>query len=201
MHRDFMNLTLSTRRLQTKHMTIGSPPLRPQNAPQRRNVQDADRDFLVELYRTTHRVSHEALSHLPQDAARALLAMQLHAQAASYRQRFPGVVFHIVCDHQGRPAGRLTVARTDTDLHLLDIGLLPEYRGQGLGTALIETLQREAAASGIPLQLKVMRGNRARQLYQRMGFVVSAEYELDLGMTWVPSMAVTTQSITSTRGA
>ena len=185
-------------------MTAGYPSLPEESAPRLRSMQDADRDFLVVLYRTTHRVSHEALSHLPQDAARALLAMQLHAQAACYRQRFPGVVFHIVCDGHGRPAGRLTVARTGTDLHLLDIGLLPEYRGHGMGAALIETLQQEAAAFHIPLQLKVARGRRAQHLYQRMGFVVTAEYELELGMTWSTSgdtLPAPINSSTSTQGA
>jgi len=185
-------------------MTAGYLSQPEERAPRLRSVQEADRGFLAVLYRTTHRVSHEALSHLPQDAARALLAMQLHAQAASYRQRFPGVLFHIVCDDHGRPAGRLTVARTGTDLHLLDIGLLPEYRGRGLGTALIEALQRDAAASGIPLQLKVARGRRAQNLYRRMGFVVTTEYELEIGMTWSPSggtAATPAVSSTSTQGA
>lgn len=199
-----MNLIRLIQGSQTTHMIVGYPFKRAENAPRLRDVQDADRDFLLELYRTTHRAWHEALSHLPQDVVQTLLAMQVHAQSASYRHRFPGVAFRIVCDADDRPAGRLTVARTATDLHVLDIGFLPGYRGRGWGAALIETLQQEAAASNLPLQLKVERGNRAQRLYQRLGFTTTAEYELNLGMTWLPcadAMPVPIISSTSTQGA
>ncbi len=154
--------------------------------PSLRPVEDGDHERLLDLYRATHRVSHEALSHLPQDAVRALLAMQLHAQAASFRRRFPGAEFYVVCDQYGHVMGRLTVARDGADWHLLDMALLPEYRGYGWGTALIEWLQGKAAASNGSVQLIVARGGAARQLYRRTGFVVSGQRESEVVMHWRP---------------
>lgn len=154
--------------------------------PSLRPVEETDHDRLLDLYRATHRVSHEALSHLPQDAVRALLAMQLHAQAATFRRRHPGAEFYVVCDQYGHVMGRLTVARDGADWHLLDMALLPEYRGYGWGTALIEWLQSKASATEGSLQLIVSRSAAARQLYRRTGFVVTGQRESEVLMRWTP---------------
>ena len=78
----------------------------------------------------------------------------------------------------------MATARTATDLHLLDITLLPACRCRGWGTSLIASLQHQAAALNVPLQLIVARTNRALHLYLRMGFKVTTETEPNLGMTW-----------------
>ncbi len=54
-------------------------------------------------------------------------------------------------------------------LLLVDISLLPEARGSGLGTAILKDL---VAAETGPVQLHVERTNRARRLYERLGFEV-----------------------------
>jgi ribosomal protein S18 acetylase RimI-like enzyme len=52
----------------------------------------------------------------------------------------------------------------------LGIALLPEYRGQGIGTALLTRLL-EAAKNLYPaISLSVSPNNRAMRLYERMGF-------------------------------
>lgn len=53
----------------------------------------------------------------------------------------------------------------------LTIGVQPGHRGSGIGTALLERLLREAAARSIPaISLSVEDSNRARALYERLGF-------------------------------
>jgi ribosomal protein S18 acetylase RimI-like enzyme len=53
----------------------------------------------------------------------------------------------------------------------LGIALLPEYRGQGIGTALLERLL-EAAKNLYPaISLSVSPNNPAIRLYERLGFV------------------------------
>lgn len=154
--------------------------------PALRDVRDADQEFLLELYRFTHGSMHEVLAHLSADAARSLLQMQVRAQAAAYRQRFPESIFQVICAPDGQAAGRITTARTATYVHLLDIGLLPAYCGRGWGAYLITSLQRDAGAAQVPLHLAVSRSNRAQNLYRRLGFTVTTQHELDLGMTWFP---------------
>ena len=57
------------------------------------------------------------------------------------------------------------------DIPELTIGVQPGHRGAGIGTALLEGLLAEAAARSIhAISLSVEDGNRARALYERVGF-------------------------------
>lgn len=65
------------------------------------------------------------------------------------------------------------IAMTGVDeLHLLNITVAPQWQGQGLGSALLDVVQRQARARGLlTLWLEVRHGNeRARALYRRLGF-------------------------------
>jgi ribosomal protein S18 acetylase RimI-like enzyme len=52
----------------------------------------------------------------------------------------------------------------------MDIALLTEYRGAGVGTRVMRELCDEADAIGIPIGIHVERQNAARRLYTRLGF-------------------------------
>lgn len=70
----------------------------------------------------------------------------------------------------GESAGRLYVARWKEELRIVDIALLPDFRGRGVGTALLRRLMDEADAAGKPLSIHVEVNNPARSLYDRLGF-------------------------------
>ncbi|MEL6487377.1 MAG: GNAT family N-acetyltransferase, partial [Pseudomonadota bacterium] len=54
---------------------------------------------------------------------------------------------------------------------LLLIAVLPQYRAQGLGQALIDRLFEAAASRGVTrIFLEMRRGNPATHLYQKVGF-------------------------------
>lgn len=56
-------------------------------------------------------------------------------------------------------------------LHIDEIYLQPNYRGQGIGTALIHYLRTSKYKQAVALQLEVTKDNhRARKLYQQLGF-------------------------------
>src|SRR6185437_16635571 len=92
------------------------------------------------------------------------------AQDAYYREHYASAAFDVI-EVDGEPAGRLYVARWDHDIRIIDIALLPEYRGRGIGTALLRELLAEAAADGKRLSIHVELNNPARRLYERLGFV------------------------------
>ena len=70
--------------------------------------------------------------------------------------------------------GRLDVDYGDEEIFLLLIELLPNHRGQGLGSRLIRTVLDRVAAEGKPLVLNVLEVNRrAYELYRRLGFTKS----------------------------
>jgi GNAT superfamily N-acetyltransferase len=57
------------------------------------------------------------------------------------------------------------------DVPEMSVGVVPRWRGRGVGRALIDELVRRAAAAGIRrISLSVERSNPARALYVRVGF-------------------------------
>ena len=70
----------------------------------------------------------------------------------------------------GEPAGRLYIHRGPSEIRIVDIALLPEHRGGGVGTQLVRDLLAEADADGKSVTIHVERMNPALRLYERLGF-------------------------------
>jgi ribosomal protein S18 acetylase RimI-like enzyme len=65
-----------------------------------------------------------------------------------------------------------TYGYIDKNTPVLSMAVLPEYRGQGIGTLLLNEMIRKAMDSGfISLSLSVDPNNPALRLYERQGFV------------------------------
>lgn len=127
---------------------------------------DADLPFVAALYATT-RADELAATGWPEAMKAVFLAQQHQAQHAHYRAVHPDGEWLIIA-REGAPVGRLYLAEQDGMLLLVDIALLPEARGGGLGTAILTDL---LAAETRPVQLHVELMNPARRLYERLGFV------------------------------
>ena len=107
----------------------------------------------------------------------------------TYRLRFPDARFEIVEDADG-PVGRIVTDRGTEAFTLVDIALLPERCGRGLGTRLLAAVMDEARAVGRPLRLSVTAHNPgARRLYERLGFVPAGRSELHTDLVWTPPAA------------
>jgi ribosomal protein S18 acetylase RimI-like enzyme len=62
------------------------------------------------------------------------------------------------------------------DVFLAAIEIDPAYQRQGIGAALIRDIIANAGALRLPVRLQVLKVNeRARALYQRLGFVETGE--------------------------
>jgi ribosomal protein S18 acetylase RimI-like enzyme len=143
-----------------------------------------DRAFLYEVYASTRQ---EELAPLRWDEAttRTFLTMQFDAQDHHYHTYYDGAEFLVILVDD-RPAGRLYVARWQTELRLMDIALLPPYRNAGIGTALIKDLMEEARRTGHAVRLHVEPFNPAMRLYQRLGFSRIGEEGIYWFMQWMP---------------
>ena len=146
-----------------------------------RPEQPQDEGFLFELYASTRQEELDAWGW-PPEMRNAFLTMQFKA-SQGYHTAFPDAEFQIVLLN-GTKAGRLIVHRTREELHLVDIALLPQYRNAGIGSALLQRVFGEAAATNKPVHLKVLKGNRAERFYQRLGFKKTGETELHIDMEW-----------------
>jgi ribosomal protein S18 acetylase RimI-like enzyme len=148
-----------------------------------RPATGSDRDFLLAVYSASR---EEELAPVPwsDEQKAAFLAQQFQAQDRDYRQRHPAGRFLIV-EVGGEPAGRLYLAVLPGDglpgeLRILDIGLLAPFRNAGTGSALLADVIAEADRDGRRVSLHVERWNRARRLYERLGFAVVAETDVYL---------------------
>jgi ribosomal protein S18 acetylase RimI-like enzyme len=61
----------------------------------------------------------------------------------------------------------------------LSIAVLPEFRNQGLGSKLLNVIINDARSIYGTISLSVTKGNPARQLYERLGFIELSENEND----------------------
>jgi ribosomal protein S18 acetylase RimI-like enzyme len=118
----------------------------------------------------------EELVTVPWDDAQkaAFLRQQFDAQDAWWRENYADASFDVIVV-DGEPAGRLYVHRGPSDIRIVDIALLPEHRGGGIGTSLLEELSAEADAAGKSLTIHVERMNPALRLYGRLGFSVAED--------------------------
>jgi ribosomal protein S18 acetylase RimI-like enzyme len=140
----------------------------------------ADRALLEAVYRST-RESELALVSWDDATKRAFVAQQFAAQEQHYREHYPGATFDVI-EADGGPAGRLYVHRGDADIRIMDIALLPECRGRGIGTRVLRGVLAAACASARSVSIHVERGNPARRLYERLGFRVVGEHGIYLLM-------------------
>jgi GNAT superfamily N-acetyltransferase len=127
-----------------------------------------DRAFLFEVFRTT-RDDELALTDWTELEKDAFLDTQFRAQEAHYREAYPDGRF-LVVSHGGEPIGRLSLARLADELRVVDIGLLPAWRGRGIGSALLAGVLAEADAACLAVRLHVEPWSPAKRLYSRLGF-------------------------------
>lgn len=134
-----------------------------------------DGQFLSSVYASTR--DDLLMTGLPAEQLQMLVQMQQRAQEHYYLANYPTAEHYIVC-FEGEDVGRLIVERRDGELTLVDVALLPEFRGRGIGGAVMSDLIDEAVAEQRSFVLHVIKANRALNLYKRLG----CEITDDLGM-------------------
>lgn len=136
---------------------------------QLRQALASDADFLRALYRDV-RSDELALTGWPPEAIDAFCQSQFDFQRQHYRSYYPQALHYLV-ERDDQSVGRLIVDDSADELRVVDISLLAAQRGQGLGSVLLRWLCNRADAQQRPMALSVESQNRARHLYERLGFV------------------------------
>lgn len=147
-----------------------------------RPATDADFPFLEALYAST-RETELAQTDWSDEQKRRFLSQQFSLQHRYYRQHYTAARFDIV-QWQGRDIGRLYVYDGPSDVRLIDIALMPEYRGRGIGSSILRDLMADAAAAGKGMSLHVETFNPAAELYRRLRFTEQRNNGVYLFMTW-----------------
>jgi len=138
-----------------------------------RLATEADRTFLRTLYGTTR--AHE-LEHTPWDQAarERFVDQQFQAQRSYYQAHYADAEQYVI-EQAGQPIGRAYLLWTDTHLQIIDLALLPEACGRGIGGELLGRFLKRVDREGLSAGLHVESYNPAQRLYFRHGFEVVGE--------------------------
>jgi GNAT superfamily N-acetyltransferase len=124
-----------------------------------RLAQEADMPFLLRL-REIAMDPHHRTAGVFQTPAEMEERVRSHWDGA-----------HVV-EIEGLPVGLWKLWRRPEVWWILQVQLMPDHQGRGIGAALISGLIDEARSAGVALKLKVLKTNPARHLYERLGFEI-----------------------------
>jgi len=141
-----------------------------------------DYAFMERLYASTR---EEELRPVPwpEEQKAEFLAQQFAAQCAHYHEHYRDAVYSIILEH-GQPIGRLYLNHLPDDVRIMDIALIADARGRGIGGMLVQELLDDAGAQGKSVSIHVEMNNPALRLYERLGFRQIDSYGLYLLMEW-----------------
>ncbi len=147
-----------------------------------RRITAADLPFLARVYAST-RTEEIAVAPWTDEQKAAFLASQFEAQHAHYQKYYPNADWLVIA-RGDNDIGRLYVERWPSQYRIIDIALLPAYRGRGWGEALLRDLLDEAANAGKDVSIHVEKFNPAMRLYRRLGFVIEEDKGVYDLMRW-----------------
>jgi ribosomal protein S18 acetylase RimI-like enzyme len=133
-----------------------------------RPVAGSDDEFLLSVYAST-RAQEMAMVPWSEDQKQVFVRAQFAAQNQHYAAEHPQANHDIVCC-DGIAVGRVYVARNPDALHILDITILPQYRGVGTGSTVLRRLMEEGADTAKPVTIYVESFNPSLALFRKLGF-------------------------------
>lgn len=147
-----------------------------------RSITDNDKPFLSMLYASTR---EEELRPVPWSDAekKNFLQMQFDAQHTHYQAHYPDARFEIILI-DNVPIGRLYQETWPSQIRVIDIALLPEFRGKGMGQQLMQGVMDQATKIGKAVSIHVEHNNPAMRLYKRLGFQKIGDKGVYFLMEW-----------------
>jgi 8-oxo-dGTP pyrophosphatase MutT (NUDIX family)/GNAT superfamily N-acetyltransferase len=124
-----------------------------------------DRDFLLALNLAAYR-----------EVVTRQFGWDQGDQEARFADKWASAAYRIV-EQDGRAVGALWTRVEGTRLIVHEILVHPEQQNAGIGTATMRRVFDEADAQQLGVHLQVLRENRARALYQRLGLRVYGDSE------------------------
>ena len=151
-----------------------------------RPVTPNDDAFLLSVYAST-RAEELVQAQWQPGQQEAFVKWQFEMQRREYDARFPDAEYDVI-EIDGQPAGRIWIARTNEEIRLMDIALLPAFQNRGAGTMLVQNLIEEATAAKKRLRHMVfVLNNEAHRFYERLGFVEIDDLGGYKHMEWKPT--------------
>lgn len=131
-------------------------------------LKDSDFPFLKRLYRTTREYELN-LTDWNEEQKESFIEFQFNAQHSHYTSVYDNIDFKIILLNN-QEVGRLYLWETEHQIRIIDIALLPEITGKGIGTKILNSLIKRSEITGKKLNIHVEYYNPALRLYKRLGF-------------------------------
>ena len=148
-----------------------------------RAVTPKDESLLLNLYAST-RAAELARVVWDETQKATFISMQYRSQHAHYLQHYPDGSYQMIL-HKQRAVGNWYTFQSSSLMRVLDITILPEFRGRGIGGKLLGLFLAEAKASQRPVRLYVYNENlRVRAWYKRLGFQAVGGLSMYTEMEW-----------------
>ncbi len=142
-----------------------------------RSITEADLSVLYEIYASTRAEEMALVPEWSEEHKAAFLTQQFMAQHQYYQEFYKKAEFQII-EYNNQPIGRFYVHWTYSaqEVRIVDIALLPGFRGKGIGTAIINSILEKAVALEKSVTIHVEYNNPALKLYERLGFYKIGEF-------------------------
>lgn len=117
--------------------------------------------------------------------ARQLLDMQFRAHSTHHKNA-DWDKKDVIVELDKVPAGRFILMQDSNEIRLADIEVARQFRGMGIGAAIIDGIKGESIQSKRPIRLYVDKHNQAVHFYHQLGFRVIQDCEMNFFMEWTP---------------
>ena len=145
----------------------------------------AEETLLLQIYASS-RSEELALTNWDESQREIFIRMQFAAQSLHYRSYYPNAEHQFILLDDA-PVGRIYIDRRASEIRILDITLLSEYRSLGIGGWLIEELLAEASTTSKTVTIYVDNYNRSQRLFSRLGFTIIENDDFNVLMEWRPA--------------
>ncbi len=135
----------------------------------RRQVCPADDALLLRLYAAS-RESELSQVQWPAEQKHAFVAMQFEAQRRHYQLTYPNGSHQVICADDA-PVGRIWSCELSDELRIMDITVLPDFRGRGIGSSVLREIVAESERLEKPLRIWIETWNPSQIIFQHFGFV------------------------------
>lgn len=122
-------------------------------------------------------------SHIPEHMLGVMLEQQYAAQKQEFGANWPDATDLIVVKEAVK-VGRVLISVRDKSARVIDLAILPEHQGLGIGASVMTGLCMAARDRTAHVSLRALGGGRAERFYARLGFEVTGCEAPYVEMKW-----------------
>lgn len=141
-----------------------------------KQATEHDKPFLLELRKST------MVEHL--EAMGIYLTEEQHVARS---EESLDCVQIIEC--RGQRAGMVKTRKTDQSLEIMQLQVMPEFQGRGIGRGVLQLFTEQATSCSKATILSVLKKNPAKRLYEKFGFQVVGEDRYEFHMRREPGVS------------